>query len=112
MEGGITSLIILHTIHTHDNAWGYMIKQECEKIMKHTKLSDSTLYTTLRNLENNYALVTSTMNERRREYNLSKTGRAVIDDIYDYWIRFTISSLDYIKELKIASKKELWERIK
>lgn len=87
-KGSLVFILILAIIHTDQNTWGYQIKKKLQLIMNSDQeISDSTLYTTLRNLEKNYGFVTSEFIEKRRIYKLSEYGKEHINVIYDYWIK-------------------------
>lgn len=103
-KGSLVFILILAIIDKKDNPWGYQIKKELQIIMNTDQaISDSTLYTTLRNLENNYKFVISEIIDKRRIYKLSEFGKSHIQSIYDYWINLLELSKSSLKNLNIPT---------
>lgn len=109
-KGSLTTILILAIIHKHENTWGYQIKQILSEITKiENPINDSTLYTTLRNLENNYKLIKSEFSDRRRTYKLSDSGEVEINNIYSYWTQLILNSIEYFNNAQIPLPKILQE---
>jgi DNA-binding PadR family transcriptional regulator len=107
-KGSFVFILILAIIHTEQNTWGYQIKKKLQMIMNsEQEINDSTLYTTLRNLEKNYGYVTSEFVDKRRIYHLSEFGKEHIAEIYTYWMKFLEQSILIFEMLGIEIPKTL-----
>lgn len=101
-KGSLVFILILAIIHKEQNTWGYQIKKKIQLVMNtDQEINDSTLYTTLRNLEKNYGFVTSEFIDKRRMYKLSEYGKEHIYDIYDYWMNLLSQSVMSFKILNL-----------
>lgn len=101
-KGSLVFILILAIIHKEQNTWGYQIKKKLQLVLNaDQEINDSTLYTTLRNLEKNYGFVTSEFIEKRRIYKLSEYGKDHIYDIYDYWMKLLSQSILSFKILDL-----------
>ena len=105
-KGSLVFILILAIIHTEGETWGYQIKKKLQVIMNsNQEINDSTLYTTLRNLEKNYGFVDSEFINKRRMYKLTMYGKDHINDIYEYWIKLLKQSLFSFKSLGLEIPK-------
>ena len=103
VKGTLTTLIILGIIKKNDRIWGYQIKKELMNISgSKEEISDSSLYTVLRKLEQVYKVVKSTMEERRRYYSITKDGEEHYSKAIQYWYQ--------LMELGKSELNKLWEK--
>lgn len=108
-KGSLTTILILGIIKREGKTWGYQIKKTLKTITQgDSYIKDSSLYTSLRNLEVNYKLIKSEIKERRRYYSLTELGLQEIDQIYEYWQNLVQVGTEAFEKLNFPIEKEKW----
>ena len=98
---GHTEGIILARLHQKDS-YGYEINKAIQKITNHTyELTEATLYTAFRWLEENGCITSYWGNEttgaRRRYYSITDTGKETLKSLQTDWLQ-TKTLLDRLME--------------
>ena len=112
VKGSLTFILIILIIKTEKRTWGYQIKKKLQILTQSdSAISDSTLYTVLRNLENNYWLIESEVEERRRYYSLTKLGITETDRVAKYWQNLLLTSVELFQKLDVKAEKNFMEKV-
>ena len=101
-KGSLVAILILGIILKNENTWGYQIKLKLLEITNNNiQINDSTLYTILRSMENQYELVNSHKIDRKRTYQLTKHGKLKFQEIIQFWNDLFLSGLSYFRNLNL-----------
>ena len=105
VKGSLNAVLILGIIKKEKRAYGWQIKKKLKEITKaDTYIKDSSLYTILRNLENNHKLVTSEIYDQRRYYSVTELGKEEILRACHYWLDLFHVSKEAFEKLDLRSK--------
>lgn len=105
VKGSLTTLFILGIIQKFEKSWGYQIKKELRSISgSEEDINDSSLYTVLRKLEQEYNILESTMVKRRRFYSLTDEGKKDFDNAINFWLQLINQSKEGLMKLGINSE--------
>jgi PadR family transcriptional regulator PadR len=111
-NGAITTIFILTIIFYKKRTWGYEIKKTLKEIMNSKKsIEDSTLYTKLKELENDELIISEReLESPRKYYEISPKGEKIVSKAIKLWFRIVKNNIEAFsilgfKDFKIGEEK-------
>jgi DNA-binding PadR family transcriptional regulator len=104
VKGALTTLLILGILIKEKKVWSYQIKKKLMEITNSAdKISNSSLYSLLGRLENNYGLISSKKDEevQRRFFFPTEACFSEFKKLKDYWFKIMSDSEFAIKNLDL-----------
>ncbi|MHA2336739.1 MAG: PadR family transcriptional regulator [Candidatus Hodarchaeales archaeon] len=100
-NGAITTILILTVIFHKKRTWGYEIKKNLKKIMNSKEIiKDSTLYTKLKELENEELIFSEReLNTPRKYYEITPKGEKLVNLAIKRWFRIVKNNIEAFDKL-------------
>ena len=110
VKGALTTLLVIGIIIKEKRIWSYQIKKKLKNITKsEEKINNSSLYTLLGRLENDYGFIRSKKDDevQRRYYYPTEICESEYNQLKKYWFQIMEKSKNAISNLEMLMEKEI-----